>query len=80
MAEVSPYKLLGIKPSTSYEDAKRIYRRKMKELHPDLGGDPEEMMKAKEAWDYLSSNKDTMLGLTSAVGVTHKSLFVVIDK
>lgn len=80
MAEISPYKVLGVRPSTSYEEAKRIFRKKMKTLHPDLGGDPKLMMEVKEAWDYLSSNRDTMLGLASSVGVTHKSLFEILDK
>ena len=74
----SPYRILGVRPTTSYEDAKRIYRKKMKELHPDRGGDPEEMRQAKEAWDYLNANKDTMLGQYSD-GISHQSLFVVTD-
>lgn len=75
----SPYRVLGISPSTSYEEAKRIFRKKMKELHPDMGGDPKEMQKVKEAWDYLNSNRDTMLGQVGSM-VTHKSLFNIIDK
>lgn len=74
----SPYRILGVRPTTSYKDAKRIYRKKMKELHPDRGGDPEEMRQAKEAWDYLNANKDTMLG-QSGDGVSHQSLFVITD-
>lgn len=74
----SPYRILGVRPTTSYEDAKRIYRKKMKELHPDRGGDPEEMRQAKEAWDYLKANKDTMLGQSSD-GISHQSLFVITD-
>lgn len=74
----SPYRILGVRPTTSYEDAKRIYRKKMKELHPDRGGDPEEMRQAKEAWDYLNANKDTMLGQSSG-GIFHQSLFVITD-
>ena len=42
---MNPYQILGITPSTSYEDAKRIFRKRMKELHPDMGGDPKEMQK-----------------------------------
>lgn len=75
---VSPYRVLGIRPTTSYEDAKRIYRKKMKELHPDRGGNSEDMRQAKEAWDYLNANKDTMLGQSSD-GISHQSLFVITD-
>ena len=75
---VSPYRVLGIRPTTSYEDAKRIYRKKMKELHPDRGGNPEDMKQAKEAWDYLNANKNTMLGQSSD-GISHQSLFVITD-
>lgn len=71
---------MGIKPSTSFEDAKRIYRKKMLKLHPDRGGDPEDMKKVKEAWDLLKSNKSTMLGQKTNVSITHKSLFNIIDK
>lgn len=74
----SPYKLLGISPRTPYDDAKRIYRRKMKELHPDRGGDPVLMNQVKEAWDLLNQNKDTMLG-QSIVRITHKSLFDIVE-
>ena len=75
---VSPYRVLGIRPTTSYDDAKRIYRKKMKELHPDRGGNPEDMKQAKDAWDYLNANKDTMLGQSSD-GISHQSLFVITD-
>ena len=71
---------MGVKPSTSFEDAKRIYRKKMLELHPDRGGNPEDMKKVKEAWDLLKSNKSTMLGQKTNVSITHKSLFSIIDK
>lgn len=71
---------MGVKPSTSFEDAKRIYRKKMLELHPDRGGNPEDMKKVKEAWDLLKSNKSTMLGQKTNVSITHKSLFNIIDK
>lgn len=74
----SPYRILGVQPTTSYEDAKRIYRKKMKELHPDRGGNSEDMRQAKEAWDYLNANKDTMLGQSSD-GISHQSLFVITD-
>ena len=80
MSGRSPYRVLGVSPSTPYEEAKRIYRKKVKNLHPDLGGDAKLMMEVKEAWDYLNANRDTMLGLTSSVGVIHKSLFEIIDK
>lgn len=75
---VSPYRVLGVRPTTSYDDAKRIYRKKMKELHPDRGGNPEDMRQAKEAWDYLNANKETMLGQSSD-GISHQSLFVLTD-
>ena len=74
----SPYRILGVRPTTSYEDAKRIYRKKMKELHPDRGGNPEDMRQAKEAWDYLNDNRDTMLGQSSD-GISHQSWLVITD-
>lgn len=74
----NPYRILGITPSTSYEDAKRIFRKRMKQLHPDMGGDPKEMQEVKEAWDYLNSGKDTLLGQVSS-RVRHQSLFEIKD-
>lgn len=75
---MNPYQILGITPSTSYEDGKRIFRKRMKELHPDMGGDPKEMQKVKEAWDYLNSEKDTLLDQASS-RVRHQSLFEIKD-
>lgn len=75
---MNPYQILGITSSTSYEDAKRIFRKRMKELHPDMGGDPKEMQKVKEAWDYLNSEKDTLLDQASS-RVRHQSLFEIKD-
>lgn len=75
---MNPYQILGITPSTSYEDAKRIFRKRMKELHPDMGGDPRKMQKVKEAWDYLNSEKDTLLSQASS-RVHHQSLFEIKD-
>ena len=44
---------MGIKPSTSFEDAKRIYRKKMLELHPDVGS-----MKLQMLRDNLQNEFD----------------------
>ena len=37
----SLFSILGISPDASKEEITAAYRRKMKEVHPDLGGDPE---------------------------------------
>lgn len=58
------------------EDAKRAYRQKMKVLHPDVGGNPEDMKKVKTAYEYLKENAQNLLN-QQGLKVTHKSLFEI---
>jgi hypothetical protein len=45
--------ILGVKPLSSWREIEALYRRRAKELHPDRGGDPEEMAQLNWAFDRL---------------------------
>ena len=54
------YGILGVRPDASAEDIKRAYRRKARELHPDVNPDPEAQHRFKEvsaAYEVLSDPK-----------------------
>ena len=35
----SAYEVLGVTPSTTHDDMRRAYRQRLREAHPDTGGD-----------------------------------------
>ena len=41
---------LDVTPGATLEEVKRAYRRKVKEVHPDQGGDEEEFQRVREAY------------------------------
>jgi DnaJ-domain-containing protein 1 len=47
------YRLLGVSPSSSWEEIERAYRKKAKVHHPDLGGDQDAMRALNEAYALL---------------------------
>ena len=51
------YKILGVPPTASAAEIKRAYRKKVKELHPDTSGSPEDTEAFKilvKAYEILS--------------------------
>lgn len=48
------YAILGLKRDCSAADIKAAYRSKVKDFHPDLGGDPEVFLQVAEAYTILS--------------------------
>ena len=48
------YELLGVSRTADFAAIKAAYRRKAKDSHPDLGGDPEAFHLLKLAYDVLS--------------------------
>ena len=44
---------LGLGSDTSREEARRAYRVRVKELHPDAGGDREAFEKLQRIWETL---------------------------
>jgi len=51
------YKLLGISPSSSWEEVERAYRRKAKIHHPDHGGDEDTMRALNEAYAQIKKTR-----------------------
>jgi DnaJ-class molecular chaperone len=47
------YRLLGVSPSSSWDEIERAYRKKAKIHHPDLGGDEDAMKALNEAYELL---------------------------
>jgi GGDEF domain-containing protein len=45
---------LGVKPGASPDDIRAAYGAKLKQHHPDRGGDPGEFLKAKWAYEFLT--------------------------
>lgn len=72
---LNPYKILGITPESSEEDAKSAYRRLVKKYHPDGShGDSVKFQEVQEAWDILKSQGSK--AFNRKIGkLTHKTLF-----
>jgi hypothetical protein len=47
------YRRLGLDPGADEREVKRAYRQKVKEVHPDRGGDEEEFKRVTEAYETL---------------------------
>lgn len=72
---INPYKVLGITPQMSEEEAKSVYRSLVKKYHPDISsGDVRKFREVQEAWKLLKSQGSKAFG--RKVGkLTHKTLF-----
>ena len=49
----SIHPVFGIKKSSSMEEFKEVYRQMILETHPDKGGDNQQFIRVREAWDEL---------------------------
>lgn len=47
------FRMLGISPSSTWDEIERAYKRKAKIHHPDLGGDEDMMRALNEAYNRL---------------------------
>jgi len=54
-AEISHYEILGILRTASSEEIKAAYRRKVKETHPDAGGNADDFKLVQMAWEILNN-------------------------
>ena len=52
-AKSDSYEILQIEPPLEYEKVRRAYRKLSLQFHPDKGGDADEFIKIKEAYDDL---------------------------
>jgi len=49
---------LGVPVSASVDEVKRAYRRKIKDVHPDQGGDEDEFKRVREAYTLAKQHAD----------------------
>lgn len=54
MSRAEAYRRLGLEEDADEREVKRAYRRKVKEVHPDRGGDEDEFRKVLEAYETLT--------------------------
>jgi hypothetical protein len=52
------FERLGLSPGADADAVRSAYRRKIKEAHPDHGGDQEEFRRVREAYDTARSHAD----------------------
>nr|CAB3265944.1 translocation protein SEC63 homolog [Phallusia mammillata] len=57
--EYNPYEVLGVSEDANKVELKKRFRQLVLEKHPDKGGDPEEFMRIRKAYDALT-DEDTM--------------------
>ncbi|WP_163544177.1 DnaJ domain-containing protein [Occultella kanbiaonis] len=51
----TPYEVLGVDAGASTEELRRAYRRRLRESHPDVGGDPELFHEVQTAWEQIGT-------------------------
>jgi hypothetical protein len=51
----SPYEVLGVPAGVSEEELRRAYRLRLRETHPDTGGDPQRFIAVQAAWERIGS-------------------------
>ena len=53
----SPFEVLGIETDADEETVEQAYRRRVKETHPDRGGDEAEFSRVNEAYERLKETE-----------------------
>jgi hypothetical protein len=48
-----PYEILGVSRDASFEEIRRAYRKRAKEVHPDLGGSHEDTVELNTAYAFI---------------------------
>jgi curved DNA-binding protein CbpA len=60
---IDAYQILGVNESAGFEEIQSAYRREVLLHHPDRGGEIEDFLSVKKAFDLLSDeNKRELLG------------------
>lgn len=53
----TPYRVLDVAPDATAVQLRRAYRRRMRQTHPDLGGDPADFAAVQHAWEQVGTAK-----------------------
>lgn len=51
----SPYAVLGVTPQATHAELRRAFRRRLRETHPDAGGDPAQFVRVQLAWEQVGT-------------------------
>jgi curved DNA-binding protein CbpA len=54
----TPYEVLGVSAAASMDDLRRAYRRRLRETHPDTGGQAVEFHAVQVAWEMIGTPED----------------------
>ncbi|MBO0980184.1 J domain-containing protein [Microbacterium sp. SD291] len=69
----SAYEVLGVAPGVSEEELRRAYRLRLRQTHPDTGGDAALFIQVQRAWELVGTTDgraayDRRSGVTAATG------------
>ncbi|MBO9626109.1 MAG: DnaJ domain-containing protein [Microbacterium sp.] len=51
----SPYEVLGVTPAVADDELRRVYRLRLRETHPDTGGDAAVFIRVQRAWEIIGT-------------------------
>lgn len=51
----SPYEVLGVDPAVGDDDLRRAYRVRLRQTHPDTGGDAAVFIRVQHAWELIGT-------------------------
>lgn len=51
----TPYEVLGVSSRATVDELRRAYRKRLRETHPDTGGDPKEFHAVQHAWERIGT-------------------------
>lgn len=51
----SPYEVLGVDPSVGDDELRRAYRMRLRQTHPDTGGDAAVFIRVQQAWELVGT-------------------------
>jgi curved DNA-binding protein CbpA len=89
---MNPYNELDVDPTASQDEIKKKYRKKAKENHPDVGGDPEKMeninkayalikdARSREYFDKHGEGQKLNTELAEAINIAMQIINTVIEK